>query len=221
MYCRHCGHELDENNKCINPECPSNLNKNNYDSNEEPNINRNSNDYFNNNFFNNNNEITPSELVAFFGEKKADYYLEKWDAYQENHNFISWNWCSFLCGFYWFWYRKMYSIVAIILTVEILGSSLLNRGVTSILSLGITIGCGLFGNQLYMKHTDKKIKSIKSLSSRNLDYESMMRKLRVNGGTSIIPVIIAVIMAILLTLMTVFVFLFGVSLANSGTIPIY
>ena len=72
-----------------------------------------------------------------------------------------------------------------------------------------------------MKHTDKKIKSIKSLSSRNLDYESMMRKLRVNGGTSIIPVIIAVIMAILLTLMTVFVFLFGVSLANSGTIPIY
>lgn len=238
MYCKHCGHELDENNKCTNPECPSNLNKDTTNSNhdnifehnieesntEEQNTHQEySSDYNNYNpgVFNDNGEITMPELIAFVGEQKADYYLEKWEAYKDNPNFISWNWASFLCGFYWFWYRKMYSIFLILIVVDFLGALVLPSGAASILSLGVTIGCGLFGNQLYMKHANKRIRSIKSIySNRGLDYETVMRKLRVDGGITIVPAIVGGVMAVL-TVIFIVLIIVGAVLIDPSQISLY
>ena len=160
-------------------------------------------------------------MIAFVGEKKADYYLDKWTDYQNNENFISWNWPAFLCGFYWFWYRKMYSIVAIILAVSMCSAIFLPEWVCRILSLGIIIGCGLFGNQLYMKHAVKKITSIKSLLNRGADYSVIMRRIRLNGGTTIVPIIILIVLFILLIFLFLLLIILGASLTDPGFSTLY
>lgn len=217
MYCKHCGHELNSDNICTNPECPSNTDKNINDNNYSNNFNESS-SY---NEFRDTNGISISEMVAFVGDKKAEYYLDKWTHYQNNENFVSWNWPAFLCGFYWFWYRKMYSIMTIILAVSICGTMILPSWVAQILSLGITIGCGLFSNQLYMKHTTKKILSIKSLANKGVDYNVIMRRIHVNGGTTIAPIITAIVVFIFTILLIFLTAFLGASLIDSGSISLY
>lgn len=197
MYCKYCGHELNSENICTNPECPAKANINNdfYNNSEEQSTTFNE--------FHDFNGITTSEMVSFVGEKRADYYLEKWNKYIENENFISWNWPAFLFGFYWFWYRKMYSIMLIILAISVSGSLFLPEAAASILSLGLMIGFGLFGNQLYMKHATNKILYIKSAQSMGVDYNTITRRLRVNGGTTIAPIIICIVLFILLVILMV------------------
>ena len=195
MYCKHCGHELNSENICTNPECPLKTNiDNNYcnDSDQQDAIFNEFRDY---------NGISTSEMINFVGEKKADYYLERWNKYLENENFISWNWPAFLFGFYWFWYRKMYSIMLIVLAISISGNLFLPEVASSILSLGLMIGFGLFGNQLYIKHATKKILHIKSCQSRNVDYNTITRRLHVNGGTTIAPIITFIILSILVVIL--------------------
>lgn len=196
MYCKYCGHELNSENICTNPECPSktNINNDSYNNSEQQGATFNE--------FRDFNGISTSEMVNFVGEKKADYYLEKWHRYLENENFISWNWPAFLGGFYWFWYRKMYSIMLIVLSISVSGTLFLPEVALNILSLGLTIGFGLFGNQLYMKHTTKKILSIKSAESRGVDYNTITRRLRVNGGTTIAAIIAFIVLFIFVFLIT-------------------
>ena len=210
MYCKYCGHKLNSDNICTNPECPSNLDKN---INQEYNSNQNQ--------FRDANGISISEMVTFIGDKNTDYYIEKWTHYQNNENFLSWNWPAFLCGFYWFWYRKMYLIMTIILLVSICGAFFLPDWVWSILTLGITIGCGLFANQLYMKHAVRKITSTKSLLNHGLDYNLIIRRIHSNGGTTIAPIIVFIVLCALLILLTIFGVILGASLINSGAMPIY
>lgn len=212
MYCKHCGQELNSDNICTNPTCPSNTNNENIQtrnySEENNNYNQSSNEFYD------KNGITVSEMVSFFGDKKADYYMDKWTSYQNNENFISWNWPAFLCGFYWFWYRKMYSIVAIIIAVSICGAVVLPNWISRILALGISIGCGLFANQLYIRHATKKIKSMKSMTNLGVDYNIVMRRIHSNGGTTIAPIIVFIVLVIFLTLLLIALVILGLSISN-------
>ena len=98
----------------------------------------------------------------------------------------------------------------IVLAISVTGNLLLPEVAASILSLGLMIGFGLFGNQLYMKHATRKILCIKSHQSNNTDYNTTTRRLRVNGGTTIAPIIAAIILFIAIFLLLIlYVLIYG------------
>jgi len=67
---------------------------------------------------------------------------------------ISWNWCAFLVGPYWFIYRKMYGYGAAILA-GIIVLSLINEVLITLMLLSGYIALGVFGNYIYMDHIYK------------------------------------------------------------------
>ncbi|MDS0526964.1 DUF2628 domain-containing protein [Clostridium sp. SHJSY1] len=282
MFCSKCGKELDSNNVCSNPSCPSYINNNNHTNqdlgvsnpntvaynvnseqyNNQNHSNQNYNNYGNNqnygynqNFgnpqnlnnsqFNTNNGfrdkhgISTEELVEFVGEKKSHYYLEQWQKSQENENYISWNWPAFFTNFLWFWYRKMYGLAAIVFSVNLvlrIIATLIFRAVTRpsfysssyyyssnstnwpvyLIGLIVSILSGLFANQLYMKYATKKIKSIKSTASMGLDNATIFRRLGINGGTTIAPIIFAAVILVIIILFVLIVLVAADSYSSYG-----
>lgn len=222
MYCPKCGQELDANNVCTNPSCPTNS-----QSNYSNNMNFNNNQYANNQFNNDNqfnkqynanqyNEfgddylgITPNDMMDFIGDKNTEYYMEKWTRYQANNNFISWNWPAFLFGFIWFAYRKMYNWMGILIGISIVTDIIFEgifdlSGVNTLLGLVINVACGLLANQIYIKESCKKITAIKN-SFYNMGIEDISLRLRSKGGITWAPVIvILVIFGVILVLGVVF-----------------
>ena len=204
MYCKYCGQELNSDNKCTNPECQSNSNLN-------TNLNFNE--------FCDTNGISVSEMINFVGEKRSDYYLEKWDRYQENENFVSWNWPAFFFPVYWFWYRKIYSVMLTVLVVNILSNLILPNEISIILSLGIMIGAGMFANQLYMKYATKRILSIKHFAKiRNLNNDMLNRKLHLNGGTTIAPIIVSIVLFCIIVIFSLLCLLIPSSIIDNSLI---
>ncbi|MBD7911811.1 MULTISPECIES: DUF2628 domain-containing protein [Clostridium] len=253
MFCPKCGHELDSNNICTNPDCitninnhydknlklnsdtsNSNLNSNNDIFNNNNNYNENNNENYNQNFnqgsnnFNNSNEtnmnnefrdangISATEMMEFLGDKNTEYYMDKWTRFQENSNFVSWNWPSFLFTLYWFWFRKMYNIAGIIFAVDI-GSLLLLghfKWLRYLISLVIMIGSGLLANQLYINHATNKIKSAKFTTSMGFDNSMFVRRLRSMGGITWIPLFVAIGLFVLALILIVFAT--AISISNVG-----
>ena len=229
MYCQKCGQELDANNICQNPSCPSNINSN-YNANttynsgysESPspysqpvNYSNNNYGYDNTNQYDDYNGITPSEMMDFIGDKNTEYYMEKWSRADENPKFISWNWPSFFFGFIWAAYRKMYGIAGILfgigLVKNLIFQDLLDTpGLSLLISLIIMVVVGLLGNQLYIQHCIKKINKIK-ISIPGLSADDISRRLRANGGINWIPVIVIIGLYVVLFLLVFVAFaaLFG------------
>lgn len=229
MICPECGHELDSTNTCQNPNCITNVkteeesdkivvasdNINHDARNAQINNNTNGN-YANqdssnpNNEFRDENGISPAEMLAFIGEKNPEYYMDKWTRFQDNSKFISWNWPAFLFGIFWFWFRKMYNMVGIIIAINLASTILLFHygWMRSIVSLTVIICCGLLGNQLYISHAVRKIKSAKFTSG--YDNNMLFRRIRSIGGTTWVPVIIAIILFVLFVLLLV-IGLFAIS----------
>ncbi|MGG7178148.1 DUF2628 domain-containing protein [Clostridium paraputrificum] len=222
MFCSKCGQELNLNSVCTNPSCPSNATNNSETNTNYSNTNQyqpqeiNSYGYDEYSSTSSTDEyadmygVTPNEMMDFIGDKKTEFYMEKWTRYQENDKFISWNWPAFFFGLIWFAYRKMYGIAGIIFGISILSSIFTSvifdlSGLNSLISLAVMIGSGLLANQLYIKNCIKKITGIKN-AIPNMSKEDLSRRLRANGGINWIPVIvIVVIYAILLILIFIIV----------------
>jgi multisubunit Na+/H+ antiporter MnhG subunit len=201
MFCTKCGKELNSNNVCSNESCPSYIINNN-STKQEVGFNQN----FNNSRFNmyNNfrdqNGISATELMEFVGDKNVDYFVNQWSKSQENKNFLSWNWPAFFGNFFWFWYRKMYGMAAIVFFLSrlfmILGILLAFvfsefipyfselKWISFLIILLVPVGVSLIANQLYLKHVTKKINSIRLTASMGLtNYDTFLKRLRANGGT--------------------------------------
>lgn len=215
MFCPECGQELDSNNNCQNPNCISKMQS------ENENIQFKSNPETLNNNFNNDNHsdqnsnaefrdahnISPTEMLEFIGHGNTGYYMDKWTRFQNNPKFISWNWPAFLFGLFWFWFRKMYNIAGILFAVGLANGILLSdfKWLRSIVSLVIIIGSGLLGNQLYMAHATKKIKSAKFNMGFNDDM--LFRTLRSTGGRTWVPLIVAIVLILILIILFVIGFM--------------
>lgn len=287
MFCSKCGKELDSNNNCNNPECPSNINMNfnpnieqsildkntfnttsentqsnkgqaftnnhkqfsentdhynqqssfseensnfnNMNNNQRQNYNFNnqnsgfngqyqncnSNQYNQNNNFNNGfnqnygynqnasygfntnpnfrdqNGISRQEMFEFIGEKSPEYYLRRWEESQFNSNFIHWNWAAFFFNSFWFFYRKAYSVGAIILAINLVSTFLFRHlvGLRLLIKFSTMLFSALWGNQIYIKHCVEKIKSIKFIT-QNQNPAFLQQRLRSAGGITWIPVFI-------------------------------
>jgi hypothetical protein len=214
MFCPSCGKELDGNNICINTGCPSNSTitsefeketSNNYNQNPA---------YNQGNSFTDKNGVSANEMMDFFGPKNTEYYMDKWNKSQENPSFLSWNWPAFLFGWIWLCYRKLYVIAGILLAVSFIGNSLPGWA-QSILTLGIMIGAGLLANQVYVKQSTDKIRSIKLTTGTN--QEVLSQRLRATGGITWVPVIIALVLSALLVLfIIILVRAFGSAFSSYG-----
>lgn len=180
------------------------------------------------NSFRDQNGISATEMMEFVGEKNSDYYIEQWGKAQENENFISWNWPAFFTNFLWFWHRKMYGIAAIIFGVGFIIKLLLTLIVKSIsrysyltsrpiawpsyiIALVVSVISSLLANQLYIKHATKKIRSIKSTASMGVDNDTIFRRLRSNGGTTWVPLFVAIGVFVL----TILLLIVGLSVTSN------
>lgn len=207
MFCKECGHVLNADNFCVNPNCPSN-DESNYI--KKPRFEEKTKEqkrevytqtfdldehYYNNNPYNRDISIaaTVEDFEVYVGPKKTSYYLDRFMDYQDNQSFLKWNWSAFLCGFYWLLYRKLYSDALFYFAVN----SLLTKAITRYLDLGIyeplatlvkslalmTI-VGLFGNQQYVKNAVNKISKTKS-SLSGMDKDFVYDRIRKIGGTNL------------------------------------
>lgn len=195
MFCPNCGKELDVNNVCINPTCPSNSG------------------YNQGNPFTDKNGISANEMMDLLGPKNTEYYMDKWNRSQENPSFISWNWPAFLFGWIWLCFRKMYSIAGIIFAVSFIGALILPGWAKSILTLIIMVGSGLLANQIYIKQSIDKIRNIKITTGFNP--QILSQRLRAVGGITWVPVIIASVLFGVLVLFFIIVIMAAVAFGSS------
>lgn len=227
MFCSKCGQDLNLNGVCTNPSCPSNST-----TNSEPNANYN-NQYqpmdmnsYNESSYNQNSQeyadkdgITPNEMMDFIGDKKTEFYMEKWTRYQENEKFISWNWPAFLFNLLWFAYRKMYGVAGIIFGISFASgaiSELIGIGsLSSLVGLAVMVGSGLLANQLYIKNCITKINKTKN-ALPGMSSDDLSRRLRVNGGITWVPVII--IVGIYFVLIVLLFILLAAAIGSAGSL---
>ena len=176
MFCNKCGQELDSNNVCINPDCPSNKT------------------YFN---------VSDTEMMSYIGYKNTAYYMDKWNRYKDNEKFTSWNWPAFFFTLVWFLYRKMYVYAAILFGFNFICSAVFSaldlEGLANLINLGVMVASALLANQLYIKNNIKKINQLKK-SIPNISSDTLERTLQSNGGITWVPVIIVSVLYFLFIL---------------------
>ena len=129
--------------------------------------------------------VSAKELAVFVGNNSF-YYLPRMKEIQKEEKTASWNWSAFLFHFMYFFYRKMYALGALIMSMYIVSAvpgvifefkrmayssidflpaelQALGRiaNICSFLFWGIQALCGLFANYLYTQKTFKTISKIK------------------------------------------------------------
>lgn len=156
------------------------------------------------------------ELQAFVGPK-ASYYLRKWaPALEGNRRDTGFNWAAFfLCGL-WIAYRKMYVIAFVVygvaaleslledfLFVRILGEPEPPASVDRLITLGISIICGVYGNRWYLSHTRKMVAETKA---QGLQDKALLYALSKRGGTSLLASLGLFLLFCVTVFFTVFLF---------------
>ncbi len=125
---------------------------------------------------------------AYLGEKNADYYLEKFAAFDREGDGLhaSWNWAAFLVNGLWFLYRKMYGWffvcwgVATISNISI-AHNLPWLGFVSFVSwLALTA----YANSLYHKHVKKKIAAVTTRPELARNRDALLANLQRQGGVN-------------------------------------
>ena len=191
MYCGKCGSELNEQNIC--PKCSSNINNSNLNSHNE--IVQNTNYESEGNYHNINNdfEIADNEMMAFFGERNNQYYINELNKYKINKKYTSWNWPAFFFEEGWFAYRKMYKQAWTILGIRIIAmiiffiapeDSIIIELLSNVFSIGMTIVISMLANRLYINEAVEKITLVKKMN-QGMSLEGYEMALRKKGGTSI------------------------------------
>ena len=133
-----------------------------------------------------------SEDFSKIVQKKCEYYIPKFEDIKENGDKESWNFAGFLFSFSWLVYRKMYIEGFIALGIKIL---IMYIGkYESLVSLIISLICGIYGNYLYFKHCEKKVND-----SIHLDEDLKSKNLYRAGGVSIVGLIVVFITVFIAT----------------------
>lgn len=161
-------------------------------------------------------DFTDSDFINFVGLRNTEYYFKKWKNHKDKNLFVSWNWASFFLGLYWLLYRKLYAWfvgITIIDTICITLISPYNPVLAGLIPLIIAILLGIFGNCIYIKHSKKKIKSLKRFFDK---YGDTKEALIANGGTTLVaPLVLLSISTVITIASTIFLASFISSLFYS------
>lgn len=127
-------------------------------------------------------ETAPDEqelLETFVGDKGL-VYMPRFDAISNGAK-MTWHWPAFFVPFYWALYRKMWFISAVAFITQLFWPI-------------SNIVFGLIANQLYYQHARGWVGRL----SRKFRGQVLLGKLEASGGTSRLPVLVAVAATILL-----------------------
>lgn len=146
-------------------------------------------------------EIPDRELNAFV-QANADKYRLKWRLLEGTCSMLSWNWAAFFFGVIWLLYRKMWLFGIVFLVVAAIPV------VNWILIPGALV-MGLFGNEMYRRHTLRKY--LESVTLYGTSEAERLVYLRAKGGVSVVAALVAGVVALVyVVLFFGFVFLAGV-----------
>lgn len=141
--------------------------------------------------FGQNTNLDPN--LAAMVQTKQEYYLPKFQEMKQQNKMISWNWCAFLFGAFWLFYRKMYVIGAAYMLASLIIGFLGQVG--TILTIGLWVAAGLLGNWVYMFHLEKVLEKTANTPEQE-KHRSLFRGSSWLTGIGI-PVAIVVLFAIL------------------------
>jgi len=132
-----------------------------------------------------------SELyTALIGKKRLDYYLKRFESFDDRGGgFIpSWNWAAFFFTGLWALYRKMYAVFFVVLGIPfilaIIGATLIGVGpaLGNLIQVVLMIGFGIYGNALYYRHTIRKIAKARTTLP---DAEKILSYIQFKGGVHV------------------------------------
>ena len=133
-----------------------------------------------------------SEDFSKVVQKKCDYYIPKFEDIRENEDKDSWNFAAFFFSFSWLVYRKMYIEGFFALGIKILVMYIGKH--ERLVSLAISLICGMYGNYLYFKHCEKKVND-----TINLEEDLKNNMLHRTGGVSIVGLLVVFITVVIAT----------------------
>jgi len=158
-------------------------------------------------------EIKEESDVSRFVGSKYPYYEKKWEKSQGSKP--SWNFAAFFLSIFWLGYRKMYIPLAIIIGAFFLMDFLIYifydqnttdsiiNSLNQSISIGIATSLGIFGNNFYMQHVNKRVTAIKEKALSPEDKDVQLRK---KGGTSWLGVFVALFALITYAILASFLF---------------
>jgi hypothetical protein len=127
-----------------------------------------------------------------------DYYIPKFESYDQGGSKVGWHWPAFFATSPWFLYRKMYGpgilnlaypIIALIVLLILFG--ILQPPNTVMIVLGVLVIAApwflfpMFANALYWKHINKVIRTVPS----SFAPDKRAARIERNGGTAVGPMI--------------------------------
>lgn len=131
-----------------------------------------------------------AEEAALFIDKGADYYIRKWSTAKDPNTSSGINWWAAVTGVFWLGYRKMYSLVllllAVLLVIEVI--CLLCFGQTyKQINIGITLAFAFTANTVYFKFMNRQIAKVKT---KEPDPKKQKTLIAEAGGTSWLGIVI-------------------------------
>lgn len=129
-----------------------------------------------------------------------DYYLPKFEQFDQGGSTAGWHWPAFFATSPWFLYRKMYGpgvfillypLIALILCAIIYG--ILRPSTNVMIAIGILVFAApwflfpIYANALYWKHIKKVIRNVPSSFASQPDKRAA--RIERNGGTAVGPMI--------------------------------
>ncbi|GGE67855.1 DUF2628 domain-containing protein [Priestia taiwanensis] len=125
--------------------------------------------------------------ILLFVDRNPLYYERKWGVKEDPSKGISWNFAAFFLTAYWFAYRKMYrwmfAVVGlyILLEASLFGLAIVtelslkvNLAMSIVITIAISVLTGLYGNTLYYRHVQQKVKKIEQYSSFTSDMKPFL-----------------------------------------------
>lgn len=131
-------------------------------------------------------KITDSDFIKFVGPINTEHYFTHWKNNENKSTFSSWNWASFFLCEYWLLYRKLYAWFIGVTIVDFLAVAIFDKFspiIAGLIPLIIRILLGVFGNCIYIRHSKKKILSLKKFFNK---YGHTKEALKANGGTTLV-----------------------------------
>lgn len=140
-----------------------------------------------------NQQISSEEKnrELFVGKKYQSYYKEHFDQMASQQTTSGFNVGALFLGPIWMVYRKMYAYAAIYtvcmmvlgIFIELIG---IPEALDQMISIGVAVCLGIFGNKLYKTFVDKKIQKVTQTESSTY-LESALRQ---EGGTNLAAALI-------------------------------
>ena len=139
-------------------------------------------------------EIKRRELNEFIGNN-CEKYREKFYKMENGIKRVTFNWCSFLFGSFWFAYRKLYLYAAIYIAINLslqwlTSYNYIKTTFSNLVSFGLWFLSGFLGDLLYMRYVNKHLKK-----SEQFDDDQKFYYYKRKGGTSILSIFIVLIIA--------------------------